>query len=112
MRVLVFLVFVVTSSGCSGLMLGGGSATGSTAQESRTTSAQTADMATSKRVREKFAADAELSKHKINVSTTAGMVRLSGSVSGYAVRENAEKMAMASAGVKAVDNQITVKYLK
>ena len=110
MRILVFLIFVITSSGCSSLMLGGGSASGSSSEVKQTTkSTEAADVAISSRVKRKFAADAELSKHAINVSTTAGMVKLSGSVSAYAVRESAEQLAMASDGVKAVDNQITVE---
>ena len=110
MRVLVLLIFVITSSGCSSLMLGGGSASGSSAEVKQTTkSTEAADVAISSRVKQKFAADTELSKHAINVSTTAGMVKLSGSVSAYTVRESAEKLAMASDGVKAVDNQITVE---
>ncbi len=110
MRVLVLLIFVITSSGCSSLMIGGGSASGSSAEDQQTTkSANDADVATSNRVKQKFAADTELSEYAISVSTTAGMVRLSGAVSAYAARESAEKLAMASDGVKAVDNQITVE---
>ncbi len=110
MRILVFMIFVITSSGCSSLMLGGGSASSSSAEDKQTTkSTQAADVATSSRVKQEFAADGELSQHQIYVTTTAGMVKLSGSVSTYAARESAEKLAMASDGVKAVDNQITVE---
>ena len=111
MRVLVFLVFVITSSGCSGLMVGGGSTSSSTAEEDRATSlAEAADTATTNRLKQKFAADADLGKQTIYVSTNAGMVRLSGSVASYAARENAEKLTMATDGVKAVENKITVEF--
>jgi osmotically-inducible protein OsmY len=111
MRVLVFLIFVITSSGCAGLMVGGGSSASSTAGEERAASlAEAADTATTNKVKQKFAADAELSKPVIYVSTSAGMVRLSGSVASYAARENAEKLAMATDGVKAVENKITVEF--
>jgi hyperosmotically inducible protein len=109
MRVLVFLIFVITSSGCSSLMLGGGSAASSAEEEQATALAEAADMATSNRVKQKFAADAELARHAIGVNTKAGMVTISGSVPSYGTRENAEKLAIATDGVKAVDNEITVE---
>ena len=110
MRVLVFLLFAITSSGCSSLMLGGGSATSNAAAEEQATAmAEAADTATSNRVRQKYAADAELGKYAIGVNTKAGMVTISGSVPNYGTRENAEKLAIATDGVKAVDNKITVE---
>jgi hypothetical protein len=112
MRVLVFLVFVITSSGCSGLMVGGGSSgSSSTAEDERAASlAGAADTATANKVKQNIAADAELGEQVIYVSANAGMVRLSGSVASYAARENAEKIAMATDGVKAVENKITVEF--
>ena len=109
MRALVLLIFAITSSGCSSLMLGGGATSSSAEEERATASAAAADTATSNRVREKFAADAELRKYAISVNTTAGMVRISGSVPSYGTKESAEKLAMASDGVKAVENNITVE---
>ena len=111
MRVLVFLVFAITLSGCSGLMVSGGSAASSpSAAEQATKTAQAADAATTNRVKAAFSADAELSKHVIYVRTSAGMVRISGSVPSYDAREGAEKLAIATDGVKAVDNKITVEF--
>jgi len=110
MRVLVFLVFVITSSGCSSLMLGGGSAAGSAvAEEQAAASAKAADTATSNRVKGNFAADAELGRHAIGVNTKAGMVTISGTVPSYKTREDAEKLAMATDGVKAVENRLSVE---
>ena len=108
MRVLVFLIFVITSSGCSSLMVSGGSAAGSAQDEQASATAAAADTATNNRVKERFAADAELGKHAITVNTKAGMVRISGSVPSYETRENAEKLAMTTDGVKAVENKISV----
>jgi len=111
MRVLVFLVFVITLSACSSLMVSGGSSTSSAAEAERAAkSVKAADTATTNRVKSAFAADAELGKQTIYVSTKAGMVRISGSVSSYDARENAEKLAMATDGVKAVENKITVEF--
>lgn len=113
MRVLVLLIFAVTSIGCSGLMVGGGSSGSASAGEQQTTdSAAAVDAATTERVKAKIVADPDLRKYELDVSTNAGMVTLSGTVSAYAARENAEKLAMASDGVKAVDNQITVENSK
>lgn len=110
MRVLVFLIFVITSSGCSSLMLGGGSAAGSAVQEQQAVAtAKAADTVTSNRVTGKFAADAELGRHALSVHTKAGLVTISGSVPSYKTRENAEKLAMATNGVKAVENRISVE---
>jgi osmotically-inducible protein OsmY len=110
MRVLVFLIFVITSSGCSSLMLGGGSAAGSAVEDDQAAAtAMAADTATSNRVKGKFAADAELGRHAISVHTKAGMVTISGSVPSYKTRESAEKLAMATDGVKAVENKISVE---
>jgi osmotically-inducible protein OsmY len=90
-------------------MLGGGSSTNSAEEEQASALAQAADAATSNRVRERFAADAELGRHAIGVHAKAGMVTISGSVPSYGTRENAEKLAIATDGVKAVDNKITVE---
>jgi osmotically-inducible protein OsmY len=111
MRVLVLSVFVLTLSGCSGLMVSGGSTSSSAAQAERAAKlAEATDAATSDRVKSRIAADAALGKETIYVSCRAGMVRISGSVSSYDAREKAEKLAMATDGVKAVDNKITVEF--
>jgi osmotically-inducible protein OsmY len=111
MRALVFLVFVITMSACSGLMVSGGSTNRSAAEAERAAKlAEAADTATTNRVKSAFAADAELGKQTIYVSTSAGMVRISGSVPSYEIRENAEKLAMATDGVNAVENKITVEF--
>lgn len=111
MRVLVLLVFVLTMSACSGLMVSGGSTNSSAAEAERERRlAEAADTATTDRVRRAFAADPELGKLTIYVSTKAGMVRVSGSVPSYETREKAEKLAMATDGVNAVENKITVEF--
>ncbi len=111
MRGLVLLLFVITLSGCSAMMVGAATPASRTAEQDRATRmAAAADAATTDRVKRAFAADAELSQQMIYVSTKAGMVRLSGSVSSYAARENAEKLALATDRVRAVENKITVEF--
>jgi len=110
MRLLVILLFGITLSGCSALMMGGGSTGGSPAQKDRpANSSQGTDSAITDRVRNRHAADPIVSKFALGVSTSGGMVTLSGTVASFGVRETAEKLAMATDGVRAVDNQITVK---
>ena len=111
MRVLVLSVFVLTLSACSGLMVSGGSANSSAAEAERAAKlAEAADTATTNRVKSAFAADPVLGQQTIYVSTKVGMVRMSGSVPSYDIREKAEKLAMATDGVTAVENKITVEF--
>lgn len=113
MRSLVILIPAIILSACSGMMLGGGSTGGSAVEKDRaTTATQASDTVLSDRVRAQYAADPMLVKSTITVRASAGMVTLSGKVSTYAARESAEKLAMATDGVKGVDNQITVNYEK
>ena len=113
MRSLVILVAAITLSACSGMMLGGGSAGSTNTQTDRTAgAAQVPDSQLIGRIEAKMAADPVLAKFALKVSAAAGLVTLSGKVPSYAARESAEKLAMATDGVKAVDNQITVNYEK
>jgi osmotically-inducible protein OsmY len=111
MRSLVISVLAITLSACSGMMLGGGSPGSTPAAKDRPSGAkQASDAAINSRLRAQSAADPGLAKFAIGVSTAAGFVTLSGKVATYAARETAEKLAMATDGVKAVDNQISVSY--
>ncbi|MDA0705866.1 MAG: BON domain-containing protein [Proteobacteria bacterium] len=113
MRNLVILVIAITVSACSGMMLGGGSAGRTPAENDRGTgTAQASDTALSGRVQAQYATDPALANFAIKVSAAAGLVTLSGKVSTYAARGSAEKLVMATDGVKGVDNQITVNYQK
>jgi osmotically-inducible protein OsmY len=95
------------------MMLGGGSAGSTETQKDRTAGAATAsDTQLSGRIHAKFAADPVLTNFAVKASAVSGLVTLSGKVSTYAARESAEKLAIATDGVKAVDNQITVNYEK
>jgi hypothetical protein len=71
---------------------------------------QASDAAINSRLRAQYAADPGLAKFALGVNTAAGFVTLSGKVATYSARETAEKLAMATDGVKAVDNQISVNY--
>ena len=112
MRTLVILISGITLSACSGLMMSGGSASGKKVEKDRSSVSQTSNSVISDRVLAKYAADPVIGELALSVSTAGGMVTLSGSAPTYAARETAEKLAMATDGVKAVDNQITVDYKK
>jgi osmotically-inducible protein OsmY len=91
------------------MMLGGGSSASTPAQKDQP-AAPVADTALMRQIEARYAADAILGTYVIRVGASAGLVTLYGTVATYAARESAEKMAMATAGVKAVDNRITVNY--
>lgn len=111
MRSLVFLLFAITMSGCSGMMMSGSSSSGSTAQSERAARIQASqDAAINDRIKQEFAADSVLRDARVYVNCKNGMVRLSGSVPSYRAREDAEKLAISIDGVKSVDNKITVEF--
>jgi len=112
MRVLVILLFGIILSGCSGLMMTGASS-GSTVDKDRPSqSLQSSDAAITARVESRHAADSLVSMFDVKVQTSGAKVTLSGTVASYAAREAAEKLAISTDGVKAVDNQIKVDYPK
>ncbi len=112
MRILVFLLIGIILSGCSGLMMSGASS-GSTVDKDRASeSHQSSDSTITARVESRHAADSLVSKFDVKVQTSGAKVTLSGTVTSYAAREAAEKLAISTDGVKAVDNQINVDYPK
>ncbi len=112
MRVLEILLVGIILSGCSGLMMTGASS-GSTVDKDRPSqSLQSSDAAITARVESRHAADSLVSMFDVKVQTSGAKVTLSGTVASYAAREAAEKLAISTDGVKAVDNQIKVDYPK
>lgn len=111
MRTLVFLAMIFTLSGCSALMVGGGSTgSGSPYKNDERTAQQTVtDRELSSSVKTRLASDSRVSMFDITTRATAGKVTLSGTVDTYAARERAEKIAIGIDGVAAVDNQIKVQ---
>ena len=108
MKVLAILLVGIISSWCSGLMMTGASS-GSSAEKDRPSQSQTSsDSAITARVKSRYAADSLVGKFDVGVQTSGAMVTLSGTVTSYAAREAAEKLAISTDGVKAVDNQIEV----
>jgi osmotically-inducible protein OsmY len=89
---------------------GGSSSSSSTAsQESRTASRKAADDAISTSVRSKLAANAATKPFNLSADTHDGIVTLRGQVAKVEQRNAAQSDARSVAGVKAVQNLITVR---
>ena len=56
-----------------------------------------------------LAKDSELNKTKINVTTSAGVVTLTGPAPTAVLKNKAAELAKATAGVKSVDNQLVLQ---
>ena len=67
------------------------------------------DEALTQSVQAKIKADSQLATAPISVSTTSGVVSLTGEVTSAANKSHAEELAKSVEGVKSVTNNITVK---
>ncbi len=65
------------------------------------------DVAITDDVKARLAADPHAGAAKIDVVTTAGVVRLTGDVSSDVQRDSAERIAREAPGVRSVDNSVT-----
>jgi len=109
MRSIAVVFIGLVLSACAGMMMGGGSTAPATGQQgSTTTSARTSDAALRDLVRNKIATDPMLARFEIRVFASGGLITLTGEVATYAARESAERLAIGTAGVKGVDNRISV----
>jgi osmotically-inducible protein OsmY len=64
------------------------------------------DVAITKDVRARFAADASVSPLNVAVDTKAGVVRLTGFVATDGERNSVERIALEAPGVRSVDNSV------
>jgi osmotically-inducible protein OsmY len=108
MRVLILVCLLAGLVGCSSMMIGGGSGSASSSTSSGSSSSNS-DSSITAAVRGNLTADATVGSYGINVRTTGGRVTLSGDVDSYAAYEQAERLAIRTAGVKSIDNQIKVE---
>lgn len=110
MRKILLLLSVLTLPACTALMVGGGSSgaydPGKAPGGATMTISDAEIIAT---VGSAFDADPGLKMFALGIRCDGGNVTLSGSVDTYAARERAEKLAIATRGVRSVDNQIRVK---
>lgn len=104
MRIAAWLLTFLLVSGCSAMVLGGGSSsTGVTAGQSGS------DTAIAAQIRRYFASDSTMAAYNIGVRSISGNVTLTGKVENYVAREQAGRLAKATNGVISVTNQIVVE---
>lgn len=110
MRILVLLLMIIALSGCTALVVGGGTSGGYQGTgDARSSSVVTSDSAITAAIKNKLATDAAVGSFMVGVRTSAGKVTLTGTVGNYAAREQAERITIGTDGVKAVENRINVQ---
>ena len=95
---------VVVLTGCTSMNK---SADKGSAQQQGATQA-TDDSAITARAKGALGADSELASTKIDVTTSAGVVKLKGEIKSLALRLKAEALVRALPGVKSIDNQLII----
>lgn len=109
MRFLMLMTLILTVSGCTAMLLGGGNSGDSRPERGSRTSAQISiDGRITAAVRDRMAADSVLGDYDVSVQTFDNRVTLRGSVGTYSARERAAQLAAAVEGVDSVDNRIRV----
>ena len=106
MRLILILLVSIAFTGCTAMMVGGGSTTG---YPSGTAGDVAADTAITSKIKGKHAADPVVSVFDIGVRTYAGTVTLYGTVGSIRARDRAIWLARETDGVKAVNNQILIE---
>ena len=94
-------------AGCTALVVGGGTSGGY--QDARKPEVVASDSAITIEIQGKYAADSGVSMFNIGVRTHSGIVTLTGTVANYVARDQAGRIAKATTGVTAVNNQIVVE---
>lgn len=77
--------------------------------QDRTVGERVDDATITAAVKSKLVADSPKNLVKVNVDTTDGVVQLKGTVSSVEHKAEAERLALATKGVKAVKNELTVE---
>ena len=108
-RFIGLILLVITVSGCSAMMVGGGNGA-STA--SRTAASSASDSSITAAVRSNLAADAAVSSFGLGVRTDNGKVILSGTVNSYTAYDQAERVTIRTDGVKSIENHIQVEIIE
>jgi hypothetical protein len=110
MRITVLLVSLMMLSGCTALMVGGGSSGAyEHRKDERSASVVTSDTAITSKIKGKYAADPVVSVFDIGVRTYKGTVTLTGKVGSYTARNQAHALAKGTGGVVAVNNQVVIE---
>ena len=103
-RFIAVIAAAVVFTGCTGMNK---SADKGSAQQQGASQA-TDDSAITARAKGALQADPELASTKIDVTTSAGVVKLKGDIKSLALRRKAEALVKALPGVKSIDNQLII----
>ncbi|HEX2140147.1 MAG TPA: BON domain-containing protein [Woeseiaceae bacterium] len=104
----VILPAILLLSGCTAMLLGGGSGGGQAGPGERSSTQIAADASISAAIRDRFAADSVLGHYRLGIETRAGRVTLQGAVDTYAARSRAGALVRQVEGVVSVNNRIRV----
>jgi len=107
MRFGITALALLLISGCTALVVGGGTTGGY--QDARKPEVVASDSAITTEIKGKYRADSGVSMFNIGIRTHSGIVTLTGTVATYVARDQAGRIAKASTGVTAVNNQIVVE---
>ena len=103
-RLIAVIAATLIATGCAGMKN-----TADTSKASQQGAGQAMDdSAITARAKSALQADPELSTAKIDVTTSAGVVKLKGEIKSLALRRKAESLVKAVPGVKSIDNQMII----
>lgn len=108
-RICAVLLLATAGYGCTALAIGGAAAGGYVVgKDDRKVGQIVDDGAITAAVKTRLIRSKYVEAGKIDVDVYEGVVTLTGRVSSYLAREQAESLAAATRGVKSVDNRIEV----
>jgi len=107
MRFWITVIALFLASGCTALVVGGGTTGGY--QDARKPEVVASDSAITSEIKGRYDADSAVNMFNIGVRTHSGVVTLTGMVADYVARDQAGRIAKAATGVTAVNNQIVVE---
>jgi len=107
MRFAITVLAMLLLAGCTALVVGGGTSGGY--QDARKPEVLASDSAITTEIQGRYGADSGVSMFNIGVRTHSGIVTLTGTVANYVARDQAGRIAKATTGVTAVNNQIVVE---
>jgi hyperosmotically inducible protein len=109
MRISFILVAALLLTGCSAFAVGGSSGSYPQGSSGRSADVVSSDNAITAAIKAEFGADSLVKGFNVGVRTYKGTVTLSGSVDSLAARDQAVRLARATSGVVAVNNQINIE---
>jgi len=110
MRITVFLLLLLSLSGCTALLVGGAAVGGyQLGKDDREPAVVASDSAITTKIKSKYVADSIVSAFDVSVHTYEGIVTLTGTVGSFVARDQADKLAKETGGVISVNNQVLVE---